>query len=233
MTKEVTFRTPPDSKSRNQKAFVRPHLKSHWELWREKRGKKKTIAARIKADDKEKDEERPVPHYTPLWQPHRTSTIFQSSEKKRANLCIDSSSTPQPQNFLTHQPHSQSRSINNDVGSFSFPSGPFPPRNHNNPAQAPPQSQFSNQHHHLPPMSNARHLQPGELNAHDRPGGQTGYGERVRGQRESVYVDGPRVPPSGGGRGGGVRSLPSGGRAAQHPWFPSTQVYEEQQTRRR
>jgi hypothetical protein len=77
MTKEVTFRMPPDSKSRSQKAFVRPHLKSWWEIGGEKRAKKKTIEARIKAEDNKKDEERPIPHYTPVWPPHRTSTIFQ------------------------------------------------------------------------------------------------------------------------------------------------------------
>ena len=61
-------------------------------------------------------------------------------------------------------------------------------------------------------------------------GGQTGYGERIRGvEGPSVYV-GTEMPGRQGG--GGERARPVGSvRRPVHPWIPDTELYGKEKTR--
>lgn len=81
-----------------------------------------------------------------------------------------------------------------------------------------------------PPRSDPRILRCGELDDHIRPGGQTNAGERPRGAERSRYADSEasrqaeRGTRAGGDEGGGV---------PKHAWFPETEVYEAEKTRRK
>ncbi|KAJ4377734.1 hypothetical protein N0V83_000564 [Neocucurbitaria cava] len=84
----------------------------------------------------------------------------------------------------------------------------------------------------IPPVTNLRHLQPNELRAHMEHGGQTTYGERIRGvEGPSVYV-GTEMPGrrnKGSERERGRHS--SGSQRPAHPWLPETELYEQEKTR--
>jgi hypothetical protein len=123
--------------------------------------------------------------------PHRISCLIVSSNDERADHETDGQGGG-PLDFPQHD------SI-------------FPPQQfHNAPNQA-PTSAYSGFHseghaqpqpqlHNMPRITNARFLQRGEMNSHLQRGGQTEYGERPRGQGQSVYIDDERTVP-GGGRG--------------------------------
>lgn len=66
-----------------------------------------------------------------------------------------------------------------------------------------------------------------------RRGGQTGYGERVRGfEGPSVYF-GSGMPGKQGGGGGERISASGGSRRPIHPWIPETELYEQEKTRQK